>query len=76
MTGLSQSVNATQFDIDGNINMEGYKLYNLGAGVNAADSITLSQLTALGALYLPLGGGTMSGEINMNSNKITNLFCK
>ena len=73
MTGLSQSVNATQFDIDGNINMEGYKLYNLGAGVNAADSITLSQLTALGALYLPLAGGTMGGEINMNSNKITSL---
>ena len=75
MTGLSQNVNASQFDIDSNINMEGFKLFNLGLGVNSADSITKAQLdTATIGQFLKLDGTSvmeLNKDVKLNAGDIT-----
>lgn len=55
------------------LNMNNNKIINVSDGVDANDAVNLSQLTALGSNYLPLAGGTMSGNINMNTNQILNV---
>lgn len=63
------------------LNMGSHTIQNLSNGVNPTDAVTLQQLTAftniwnnLSANFLALGGGTMSGQINMGSNKIVSLL--
>jgi hypothetical protein len=44
-----------------------------GAATPTFRSLVTADLPSLSSIYLPLTGGTMSGVINMGSNKITNL---
>ena len=52
-----------------NLAAGGFKLTGLGAGVVAGDALRYEQLVGV---YLPLGGGTMTGNINMGYNTIYN----
>lgn len=51
--------------------MIGYIVYDLTAKV--IKSWTGSSWSASGSQYLSLGGGTLSGDLNMGANKITNI---
>lgn len=61
-TMLRSGVNAAT----ANIPMGGFKLTGLGLGVAGDDAATVSQLTASPHFYLPLAGGTMSGNLVIN----------
>lgn len=63
---------ASSISITG-LNMNSNKITGVANGTNSADAVNYGQLSGLGALYLPLAGGTMSGAIAMGSNKITGL---
>ena len=59
---LRSGVNAATADIP----MGGFKLTGLGLGVAGDDAATVSQLTASPHFYLPLAGGTMTGNLVIN----------
>ena len=61
-TMLRSGVNAAT----ANIPMGGFKLTGLGLGVAGDDAATVSQLTASPHFYLPLAGGTMTGNLVIN----------
>ena len=61
-TMLRNGVNAAT----ANIPMGGFKLTGLGLGVAGDDAATVSQLTASPHFYLPLAGGTMTGNLVIN----------
>jgi hypothetical protein len=61
-TMLRSGVNAAT----ANIPMGGFKLTGLGLGVAGDDAATVSQLTASPYFYLPLAGGTMTGNLVIN----------
>ena len=58
----------------------GFRLTDVGDGIDPQDVVTVAQLDALAAiygdlanLYLSLAGGEMTGPIDMGGNKVTNL---
>lgn len=57
----------------GMINMSGNRIINGSPGVAQTDFATVSQLNGGAGSYLPTAGGTMSGNIDMNTSKIINL---
>lgn len=78
--------NAVQKDgsvtMTGNLAMGNNKVTGIADATNNTDAVSLGQMnTALTGKadaddlddYLPLGGGTMTGAINMNSNAINNI---
>lgn len=52
-----------------NLPMNAKKLTGLAAGTSAGDSVRYEQLTAAAALFLPLAGGTMTGNIVFNAGQ-------
>lgn len=66
--------------MSGNLQLGANKITGLANGTLSTDACTYGQLSAyagiwnnLSANYLALGGGTMSGILNMGANQITNL---
>lgn len=57
----------------GTLDMTNNKIINVLDPTNNQDVATKLYVDNKANNYLPLGGGTMSGNINMNSNKVTNL---
>lgn len=66
----------------GPINMGNNKITNVANAVNNTDAVNLRQMnstlnnyatTAQLGNYLPLSGGTLNGQLNMNNSKITGL---
>lgn len=49
--------------IQQNLDMHNYKIINLAPGENETDAVNVSQLDGELGFYLPLAGGTMSGDI-------------
>lgn len=83
-----QSKIDTAVQKDGSVTMTGalamgnHKITGLADGTANTDAVSLGQMnTALGGKadtddlddYLPLGGGTMAGALNMNGNAINNI---
>ena len=68
-TMLRNGANAATADIP----MGGFKLTGLAYGVAGTDAATVAQLTASPYFYLPLAGGTMSGNIAMGGFSVTDL---
>jgi hypothetical protein len=66
---LRNGANAATADIP----MGGFKLTGLAYGVAGTDAATVAQLTASPYFYLPLAGGTMSGNIAMGGFFVTDL---
>jgi hypothetical protein len=52
-----------------NLPMNAMKLTGLAAGTSNGDSVRYEQLTAAAALFLPLAGGTMTGNIVFNTGQ-------
>jgi hypothetical protein len=52
-----------------NLPMNSKKLTGLAAGTSNGDSVRYEQLTAAAALFLPLAGGTMTGNIVFNTGQ-------
>jgi len=52
-----------------NLPMNAMKLTGLAAGTSNGDSVRYEQLTAAAALFLPLAGGTMTGNIVFNAGQ-------
>ena len=52
-----------------NLPMNAMKLTGLAAGTSDGDSVRYEQLTAAAALFLPLAGGTMTGNIVFNTGQ-------
>lgn len=50
-------------------NMNGFKITNMANGVAASDAATVGQVTTALGNYLPLTGGTMTGDIYMGLNR-------
>jgi hypothetical protein len=69
---LSGKVNKSGDTLSGTLNMGTYKIINCDSGTNSSDVATVSQIPDISVL-LPLTGGTMTGNIDMSSNKITGL---
>jgi hypothetical protein len=57
-----------------NLPMNSKKLTGLAAGTSNGDSVRYEQLTAAAALFLPLAGGTMTGDIVFNSTQAFGLW--
>ena len=57
----------------GEIDMKGERIINLGNPLYSSDAINTSYLHSFMSAYLNTEGGTMSGQIDMNNNKIINL---
>ncbi len=59
------------------IDVESKKIVNVSNGTASGDAVNYSQLSGLAnsiaSDYLPKAGGTMTGEIDMSGEKITNL---
>ena len=76
---ISQEVILIQNALDGKvdvgnmIDMKGERITNLGNPQTFTDAISASFVQNLLGNYLNTGGGTMSGQINMGSNKIIGL---
>lgn len=79
--GDSTKLPLTGGTLKGNLNLGGYRLYNIATPTDSTDAATKgfvdtafqtleSELATSLSGYLPLKGGTMSGQINMNSNKL------
>ena len=72
-TGANDAISYTQAMLRNGVNsatadisMGGFKLTGLAYGVAGTDAATVAQLTASPYFYLPLTGGTMSGNIEIN----------
>ena len=76
---ISQEVILIQNALDGKvdlgnmIDMKGERITNLGNPETFTDAISASFVQNLLATYLNVGGGTMTGSINMGNNKIVGL---
>ena len=57
------------FPMNTSLDMNNQRLYNLRNGVQSHDVVRLDQLQS----YLPLAGGTLSGNLDMARHKILNL---
>lgn len=61
--------------IKDDISMENHRIINLGAGVSGSDAVNKAQLDALtsslSSTYLPLAGGFMTGNIDLNTQRLT-----
>jgi hypothetical protein len=54
--------------MEGLINMDGFQIENLGDPVDPGDAVNKQTLTTSLGSYLPLSGGTLSGNINMDGS--------
>ena len=76
---ISQEVILIQNALDGKvdlgnmIDMKGERITNLGKPADFTDAISASFVQNLLASYLNVGGGTMTGSINMGNNRIVGL---
>lgn len=79
--GDSTKLPLTGGTLTGNLNLGGHRLYNIATPTDSTDAATKgfvdtafqtleSELAASLSGYLPLKGGTMSGQLNMDSNRI------
>ena len=60
-------------DLGNMIDMKGARIINLGKPADFTDAISASFVQNLLANYLNVGGGTMTGSINMGNNRIVGL---
>jgi len=69
----AESITGT-FVPEGDLDMDGNKIINLGTPTNSSDAATKGYVDSAVSAYLPLSGGTMTGDIDMGgTSKITNL---
>lgn len=54
----------------GNIDMNNNRITSVGAPADENDAVNKSYVDTKTGNYLPLAGGTMSGNINVNNNKL------
>ena len=80
-TQLNNKLSLSGGTMTGDINLGTHKITNLGTPTSNTDAATKSYVDTavanvsggVSGAYLPLTGGTMSGEISMGNNKITNI---
>lgn len=80
-TQLNNKLSLSGGTLTGDINLGTHKITNLGTPTSNNDAATKSYVDTavanvsggVSGAYLPLTGGTMSGEISMGNNKITNI---
>ena len=73
-TALISYILANSPVIFANFNANTYRIINLGAPVSLSDATTVLYVQTLNNLKLSLTGGTMSGAIDMGTNKISNVL--